>query len=76
VTGKVPEIVRWSLLNLQVCVPEEYTDAEVIEFADHNHRTGLDHGWRIVRADEMTDGSPERNPCSQRKGCVHVLLSC
>ena len=73
-TGKVPEIVRWSLLSLQVCVPEDYTDEQVTEFANKNQPTGLDHGWCIQRKHE--NGDPERVPCESRRGCIHVVLTC
>lgn len=73
-TGKVPEIVRWSLLSLQVCVPEEYTDEAVTEFANKNQPTGLDHDWQIKT--DYENPANIRVPCESRRGCVHVVLTC
>lgn len=72
-TGNVPEIVRYSLLNLQVCVPEDYTDEQVEEFANKNMPTGIPSPWKITQA---SNGDPVRNPCRERNGCVHILLDC
>lgn len=72
-TGLVPEVTKWSLLNMQVCVPADYTDEQVEEFADKNQPTGLTHGWKITQA---ANGDPVRVPCKERPGCVHVLLVC
>lgn len=73
-TGKVPEIVRWSLLSMQVCVPEDYTDEAITEFANRNHPTGIESQWQIKT--EYDDDTPVRTPCESRRGCVHVVVIC
>lgn len=71
-TGKVPEIVRWSFASMQVCVPEDYDDETITEFANRNHPTGITSKWSI-----RTDGpDPVRVTCATRRGCVHVVLEC
>jgi hypothetical protein len=72
-TGNVPEVVRFSLLNIQVCVPADYTDEQVEEFANRNHPTGIDSPWKIT---EQLGDDPTRNPCSEREGMVHIVLEC
>ena len=72
-----PETTRRALTSLQVCVPQDYTDEQVIEFANADNPTGLDRGWAIRReGDPLLVGDPERMPCESRAGCVHIMLDC
>ena len=59
---------------MQVCVPEEWSDAEVKEFADMKNLCGTAHGWMIRKDEKSLNGDPERNACSDRKGFVHIML--
>lgn len=80
-----PELTRLKPLSCHVCVPEDYTDEQVVEFAKSAELKGLEeenpnwsHGsteWRIRReGDESLRGDPERNPCAEKPGFVHVML--
>lgn len=70
-----PEVTRVEILDMQVCVPEDWTDVQVEEFANKENFCGTENGWRIRKeGSELLDGSPERNPCSERNGCVHITL--
>jgi len=70
-----PEVTREGLLDMQVCVPEDWIDSQVEEFANKENCCGTMSGWRIRKeGSELLDGSPERNPCAKRKGCVHITL--
>jgi hypothetical protein len=70
-----PEVTREGLLDMQVCVPEDWIDSQVEEFANKENCCGTMSGWRIRKeGSELLDGSPERNPCAERKGCVHITL--
>jgi hypothetical protein len=70
-----PEVLKRGGLDMQVCVPADWTDDQVKAFADRENLCGTEHGWSIRRAgDQMLRGSPERNPCSSRAGCVHIML--
>lgn len=69
------EVTRWGALDMQVCVPAEWTDAEVMAFADRENPCGTEHGWFIRKAgDEMLRGAPERQPCKDRSKHVHIML--
>ena len=70
-----PEVILRGVLDMQVCVPADWTDEQVKDFADRENRCGTSHGWFIRReGDKALFGSPERNPCAERSGFVHVML--
>jgi hypothetical protein len=55
-----------------VCVPDSWTDGEIVAFTESVNPCGTTSGW-IIRKDPEND--PERNPCEQgRQGYVHVTL--
>lgn len=69
------EITRRGMLDMQVCVPADWTDEQVKEFADRENLCGTEHGWHIRKAgDETLNGDPERQPCKLRPGSVHIML--
>ena len=71
-----PEIVRCGALNVQVCVPENWTDHQAVEFAEKHYPCGTTLGWCVRKDPELLGDDPERNPCSKRKGCVHIMMDC
>ncbi len=74
-TAFKPEITRWGILSTQVCVPADFSDEQAIAFAEQTFPCGTVNGWQIRRAgDEALNGAPERMPCSDRDGCVHIML--
>jgi hypothetical protein len=74
---QIPMVTRCRLASMQVCVPKDFTDEQVVSFANQTNPTGLDHGWGIRRqGDEALDGADERVQCSGRSGCVHIVLDC
>jgi len=69
------QFVRCSVFSVQVCVPRDWTDAQITEFADQYHPCGTEHGWCIRREGDPTlNGDPERVTCSKRDGVVHVMM--
>lgn len=69
------EVTRRGALDMQVCVPTDWTDDQVKAFADSENPCGTESGWFIRKAgDPALAGSPERNPCTSRAGCVHITL--
>lgn len=69
------EITREYPLGLQVCVPEDWTDEQVKEFADRERLCGTTHGWQVRKeGSELLGGDPERVKCTGRDGHVHVML--
>jgi hypothetical protein len=72
-----PEVVRNGALSMQVCVPKQFTDEQVEEFANSANPSGTQNGWRIRRqGDEALAGCDERVQCAERGDCCHVMLDC
>jgi hypothetical protein len=69
------EVTKAMALDMQVCVPSEWTDEDVLKFANENNACGTEHGWHIRKqGDQALAGYPERNPCEARSGYVHIML--
>jgi hypothetical protein len=72
-----PEITKRGALNMQVCVPENWTDNQVEYFANTQNPAGTTNGWHIQKqGHELLEGADERVSCIQRKGFVHIMLAC
>jgi len=70
-----PEVVRTCPLDVQVCVPKEWTDEQVTDFANQAYLCGTEAGWQVTKEkDKHLGGDPERVPCKDRMGFVHVML--
>lgn len=70
-----PEVTRAGALDMQVCVPADWSDAQVKHFADTHNLCGTEHGWAIRQhGSKWLCGADERVPCADRKGFVHVML--
>jgi len=70
-----PETIRHGPLDMQVCVPQNFTDRKILDFANTDNLCGTKHGWFIRKeGHEFLRGMPERVPCAERKTCVHVML--
>ena len=71
-----PTVTRASVLCIQVCVPEVWSDKQVIDFAEKENPCGTMNGWFIRKEGEKDlGGMPERNPCEERPGFVHIMLA-
>ena len=78
------EVIRIGALYTQVCVPEEWTDQEVVDFTEADNPCGAFAGWHVRKAGgswlsngkDKLGGYPERNPCADRPGHVHIILDC
>lgn len=69
------EITRRGALDMQVCVPSDWSDKQVKEFAEIGYPCGTDAGWVIRKqGDPLLNGADERVPCAQRNGHVHIML--
>ncbi len=69
------EVTKRGALDMQVCVPVDWTDEQVKEFADLENLCGTTGGWFIRReGDKALAGCAERVPCKDRAGYVHIML--
>lgn len=70
-----PAMTKRGLLSCQVCVPNDWSDKQVNEFAEREFPCGTENGWFIRReGDRALAGAAERVPCQQREGFVHIML--
>lgn len=69
------EVTRQGILDMQVCVPKDWNDEQVTEFANYANECGTQNGWVIRRqGSEYLQGADERVTCEDRDGHVHVML--
>ncbi len=69
------EVTKIGALDMQVCVPEDWSDAKVLGFADRENPCGTENGWFIRReGDDGLAGDPERRLCTERANHVHIML--
>ncbi len=69
------EVTKVGLLDMQVCVPKDWDNKEVIFFAESQNPVGTRTGWFIRKeGDSLLQGCPERVTCEERDGFVHVML--
>lgn len=70
-----PNIVRRGIFDMQICVPSEYTDEQVIAAAESLNPSGTRCGWNIRKqGHEALCGSDERVDCTKYSGNVHIML--
>lgn len=71
------EVTCFGIIDCQVCVPDHWTDEQILWFTEMANPCGTSAGWQIRReGDKLLCGDPERQPCSDRPGFVHVMLDC
>ena len=74
-TVKEAEVTQVGALDMQVCVPADWSDAEVKKFADTHSICGTRAGWYIRKeGSTLLAGDKERVPCADCKGFVHIML--
>jgi hypothetical protein len=68
-------VTKRGFLDMQVCVPSDFTDDQVVAFAEQDNPCGTTNGWQIRRqGSERLSGCDERVPCESREGHVHIML--
>lgn len=69
------EVTQRGILDMQVCVPKDWTDEQVKVFAGDENPCGTSGGWFIRKeGNEYLSGAPERVSCAERDGYVHIML--
>ena len=68
-------VIRKGVFDIQVCVPEIWTDEQVIDFAEENNPCGTTNGWSIRKqGDKALAGDNERVTCEIDEDHVHIML--
>lgn len=74
--GMITQIKRANT-RMQVCVPQNWTDTEVIAYANKTNPSFTKNGWAIrTPEDPAQQGRPVRVQCVERAACVHIVLKC
>lgn len=72
---KGAQVTKRSMFSMQVCVPDDFTDDQALEFAHGENPCGTAHGWSMRKqGDEALAGADERVKCLQRSGFVHIMF--
>ena len=68
-------VVRTGPLDMQVCIPKNWTDEQAVTFAEEQNPCGTTGGWGIRKqGDKLLLGCDERVQCSDKKDFVHIML--
>lgn len=73
-TNSTPSVIRTGALDMQVCVPNKWTDEEITLFANRENLCGTQAGWCIRTDKKLLAGAPYRNQCSDDSAYIHVTL--
>ena len=69
------QVTKAGFLSMQVCVPAEWTDNQIKDFAYRDNPCGTSNGWIIRRTgDDALAGASERVTCLKLNDHVHVML--
>lgn len=69
------EVIRNGIFSMQVCVPGDFTDEQITNFANTENPCGTKRGWAVRKeGHELIAGDAERVKCSLIDNCVHVML--
>ena len=72
-----PTVTHRGALSMQVCVPSDWTNDQILRLTNIENPAGTELGWFIRREDDPAlAGAPERQPCETHPGWVHVMLDC
>lgn len=69
-----PAVTYAGILDCQVCVPKDWTDAQALEFAEKTFPCGTRNGWFIRVDEELLAGMPYRMQCSEHESHIHIML--
>lgn len=70
-----PMVVRLGVLECRVCIPKGWSDSQALAFVTTANPFGTRAGWEMrKKGSPYLQGSPERCPCDERKGFVHITF--
>lgn len=69
-------VTKRGIFDMQVCVPANWTDEQVVGFAERENPSGTSLGWKIRKeGSPWLAGAPERVKCAESDN-VHIMLDC
>ena len=71
-----PHVIRSKGLDVQVCVPLDWNDEQVIEFAEKSNPCGTENGWQIRKqpGGKLIGDETGRVQCTKFDKMVHIVL--
>ena len=71
----IAEIIKNGFLSMQVCVPKEWDNMEVIRFTEKENPCGTSCGWVIrEQGHSLLAGDDERAQCVEHEENCHIML--
>ena len=75
IEGNEASVTYYGVLDMQICVPKDWTDEQVVEAANRLNPIETKTGWVIRKeGDRALSGDPERKPCTTYDDRVHIML--
>ncbi|NKE69869.1 hypothetical protein [Candidatus Manganitrophus noduliformans] len=71
---KTPEMIRNGVFDCQVCVPKNWSNKKITEFAERESPCGTKAGWTIRTDKRLLAGDPVRAQCNDKDDFIHVTL--
>ncbi len=69
------KVTRHGILDMQVCIPTDWTDEQALTFAEKENPVGTEASWQIRKeGSQFLKGAPERVTCEDRTGYIHIML--
>lgn len=69
-----PTVTQMNLLSMQVCVPKDWTDDQVVAFAEREYPCGTTNGWSVRNRVEEVPEYQARVTCGNDDDFCHVML--
>ena len=63
-----PEVTHYGALDMQVRVPSNWTDDEVVDFANRENPSGTANGWGIRKEGDKALGGERTSGLSVQRG--------
>lgn len=68
-------VVGKGVFDMQVCVPKEWSDDQIREFAESHYPCGTATGWSIRhQGSEYLNDDEERTQCQEHADNCHIML--
>lgn len=71
---QLPAVIRMGMFDMQVCVPKDWSDAEVRAFAAQQVLCGTEQGWQIRTKEKGDSKYRTRVECANNPDFVHIVL--
>ncbi len=69
-------VVKRGVFDMQVCVPKEWSDDQIREFAESHNPCGTAASWSIRhQGSEYLNGDEERTQCQEHTDNCHIMLN-